>query len=87
MYGPVVEKVPHAFGGVEYLVMDGDRIFGVVEPVAPQNDLAKRKWWRARVRGTEIGLFSGKLGRFVALNCVRDCWHTAKLREMAHADG
>lgn len=85
MTDPVVEKAPHQFGGVEYLVMNGDQIFGVVEPVAPQADPKARKWWRARVGRLVVGLFTGKNGRFVALNCVRDYWRTSRLREEARA--
>lgn len=83
-----VEKQPHPFGGVEHLVMDGDQVFGVVSPMSPQTDMKRRKWWRCRVGSMEVGLFSGKDGRLVAIHAVIDFWRTAKRnKELVHADG
>lgn len=88
MTEPIIEKLPHRFGGSEHLVMVGDQVFGVVSPMAPQTDLKRRKWWRARVGNMEVGLFSGKNGRLVAIHAVLDFWRTAKRnKELMHADG
>lgn len=88
MTEPIIEKQPHPFGGKEHLVMDGDRVFGVVSPMAPHADPKRRKWWRARVGTIEVGLFSGKGGRMVAIHAVLDFLRTKRRnKELLNADG
>jgi hypothetical protein len=75
MNEPTIEKWPHPLG-IEYALVHGEKILGSVIPVgAAATDGKTPKRWKALVLHREVGIFSGKRGRLVAMRAVQ---HFAK---------
>ena len=72
-----LEKYPHEHG-IEYVLMLDKMILGSVAPYGPPPaDPKKRRLWRATAGGRVVGIFTGKNGRYAAVQAIR-C-HTRKI--------